>query len=379
MQVGAAVAVLVVSLAIPLLRGQLVAHPKPPAAPPGETTVPRGPFLQDMDFADAEHWYAMRLTCDSGRLACTEELVSTEDGTHWQSRPVPKPHEVPSWSRGALETLGPEEVMVEWGVSPALADGKIYRIHSLDGGRTWQRVTLPTVVTATVPAIPDGASLVWTCARLADGGQKCAEQGFAVVLPGSGESALLANRPRLTAMMAGDVPTADGRWWVAGRDPKTNAWDLAISDDDGRTWTTTPLNWKGSVNALGWSVVSANGTLYATAIGALPNVSNGLLGIFRSTDGGHTWQQTWQPADGRQPRRVYWSTVAGEDGTLTINTPEGDTFSSRDGGRTFTDVKRRYGDYGLRTRIGYVAVMTNSNRTVEVSEDGVHWRKIKVG
>ncbi|HEV7651485.1 MAG TPA: sialidase family protein [Actinophytocola sp.] len=377
MQIGAAVAVLVVSLAIPLLRGQLVPDPKPPAAPPDTSVVPTGPFFNDVDFFDADHGYAIRTTCKSGNARkCTGELLATSDGSHWEQRPLAKPESAPSWSRGSLEVLGPEELTIDWGL---FENVHIHRTHSVDGGRTWQTVDVPDVVTDTVSEIPENASLVWTCAQLVGGGTTCAERGFAVLLPGSGRSALLANQPHLNAMVAGEVPMLDGRWWVAGRDPQTNSWSLAISADNGRSWTTTKLGFRGSVDYLGWSVASSGGTLYASAIGPLPNTSNGLAAIFRSTDGGRTWQQTWQPADGKEPRRVLQNPVPGENGSLTINTPASTTYTSGDGGRTFEPAKRSYGDYAYRTAGGFVSVSTDASEAVDFSPDGIDWWRIKIG
>jgi hypothetical protein len=376
MQIGAAVAVLVVSLAIPLLRGQLVADQKPAAPPaPNQSTPPKGPFLSDVDFFDADHGYVVRTTCANGDpQKCAEKLLATSDGTHWAQRPLPKPGTVHSWARASIEVLGRDELTIDW---TEVQGKQTYRILSDDGGRTWQTVEVPDAVTDTVPEIPANAALGWTCAQMVGGGHTCAERGFAVLLPGSGRSALLANRPHLTAMMAGEVPTLDGHWWVAGRDPKTNEWSLAISDDNGRSWSTARLGLRDSVYS--WSVNSAGGTLYAGAIGPLPNTSNGLSAIFRSTDGGRSWLRTWQPTDDKQPRRVYGGVLPGENGTLTVNTPDDKSYVSDDGGRTFHRMKRKYDDYTYRTRAGFVAGFADSADVLGFSPDGIDWRRIKIG
>ncbi len=380
MQIGAVVAVLVVSLAVPLLRDQMAPDPPEVATPPPvEGLTPTGPFIAGAEFADPDHGYVIRAKCKTGPRACTSELLATDDGQHWRKRDLPRPDSAPSWSMGNLEVLGPDEITVDWPLSPVNETLRIHRSHSVDGGVTWETVLVPDVVTDTVPAIPEGGVLTQNCVRLAGAGGQCAERGVVVVLPGSGKSAALANRPPLTAMLAGTLPTRDGVWWMAGRDPATDHWGLAVSDDDGRTWTTTVLDWGEPVHSYGWSVDSQGGTLYATAIGTLPSATNGLLGVFASTDGGHSWQQTWRPAAGKEPRRVYRGTVVGEDGTLTIGGYDGKQYRSDDGGRTFTEVRARYTGYTQRSRIGYLADATDAGADLMASADGIHWRKIKIG
>jgi hypothetical protein len=375
MQIGAVVAVLAVSIAVPVLREQMVPDPARPATTPD---TPRSSFVSAVDFADPEHGYAVRTTCQS-RVSCADQLLTTGDGAHWRTRSLPRPDSAPSWARGHLQVLGRDELTVDWPMSAALEDTLVHRVHSTDGGASWETVPMPGVVHAAVGSIPDGATLSASCARLVVGGQRCAERGFAVTLPGSGRSALLASRPPLTAMVAGAVPTEDGSWWVAGRDQKTDRWGLAVSRDDGRTWTTAVLALREPVDQGGWSVNSHGDTLYATAIGALPDTSKGLLAIFRSTDGGRGWQQTWRPAGDEQPRRVFASTVVGADGTLTICTPDNTMYVSRDGGATFTATKARYGGYAVRSRIGYLAAAASPAEGIVASADGVHWRELDVG
>jgi hypothetical protein len=379
MQIGAVVAVLVVSLAIPLLRDQMVPEPPDVASPPPSSgALETGSFLAQAQFADADHGYAIRATCKSGPRKCTTELLVTADGTHWKKRDIPRPQTAPSWSRADVHVLGPEELTLDWPLSPSAETTQVARWHSVDGGVTWTKVDVPVVVTDTVPAIPAGGVLTQSCARASSDQKLCEERGFVVVQPGTGKSVALAHQPPLIAMTAGSVPTADGVWWVAGMDPKTDHWGLGISHDDGRTWTTSVLDWGEPVYPSGWSVGSHGGTLYATAIGALPAESNGLLAVFASTDGGRSWQQTWHPQAGKAPRRVFATTVVADDGSLTINAQDDKQYRSRDGGRTFTEVPARYKYYAQRTRTGYIAG-GEGNFDIMASADGLHWRKFKVG
>jgi hypothetical protein len=380
MQIGAVAAVLVVSMAMPLLREQLEPAPRKPAAPPEKTgDMPKEPFFTNVDFVDDDHGYAIRMACENGiRERCKEELLVTEDGTHWEHRRLPRPKSAPSWAGATLVPLGRDEIVIDWSASAAIESPEVYRVRSTDSGRTWEHVAVPDTVTDTVEEIPDGGKLIRTCAEVVNAKPQCGERGVGVLLPGSGRSALLTNRPPLVAPTAGDNPTADGRWWMVGRDAKTNRWALAISDDDGRSWTTTSLNMTASVDPFGWSVVSSGGTLYATAIGPRSNTSNALMAIFLSDDGGQTWQRTWKPVGEEAPRRVFSNAVVGDDGTLAINATDGKAYLSRDGGRTFTETEPRFGDYAFWNGTGYIAVDVDSGRDVDVSKDGVHWRKVKI-
>jgi len=386
MQIGAAVAVLVVSLAVPLLRAGLAPESRPPAAPPApvpdEQQIPDGPFVLNPDFADAEHGYAIRGNCPGRKYVnCTGELLATDDGgRRWESREIPDL----SFSKGQLpvpHVLGPQEIALDW-TRPDPANNRVgRRAFSEDGGQTWRTVELPHVPTESVPAIPDGGELVRACAELVGGGQQCAARGFAVLMPGTGESALLANAPELEDVEASRAPTADGRWWLVGRAPETRDWTIAVSDDDGRTWVTSTLDWQGS--ALDWSIATHDGTLYASVTGSLPfgGEEPGLLAIFRSTDDGRSWEQTWHPDEDKAPRETWGQVVVANDGNLLINAVggEGRTYLSSDGGSTFTEVERRFNGGAYWTRIGWMAFAAEVHHGHQFSPDGIDWRELKIG
>ena len=144
MQIGAVVSVLVVSLAVPLLREQMVPDPPPDApSPPVAATLPRSPFISEVNFADAEHGYAIRVTCEGRPVTCSEVLLVTDGGDRWEKRPLPRPDAAPSWSRGVISLLGPDELTVDWSLSGQNA--RKHRVHSTAGGRTWQAVPVPSV------------------------------------------------------------------------------------------------------------------------------------------------------------------------------------------------------------------------------------------
>ncbi|MPZ84350.1 MAG: hypothetical protein GEV28_29730 [Actinophytocola sp.] len=386
MQIAAAAAVLLVSVAVPLLRAGMAPDPVEPATPPAPATpsqqmMPTEPFIFDGNFADEDHGYAMRADCDEGPAPqdCAEILLATDDGgDRWTTRALPKPENLPNGALGRLWVLGEDEVAVDWNGSLA---AQARRVHSTDGGQTWHPVEVPLVVTDTVPAIPDGGVLVVGCPKLVGVGWQCDETGVDVVLPGSGEPARLANPPRLDEPQPGPITTRDGRWWVVGRQPGTRQWAAAVSDDEGRTWVISPLGFAGTPAQEGWSVVSAGDTLYASAVGMQIADRYGMLAVLRSDDGGRSWERTWQWDEDAMPRDTLGQPVGLPDGSLMINAKggKGRTFVSEDGGRTFTEVKRRYNGGAFWTRAGYAAWPADMpNDKFQFSADGEHWRDMTI-
>jgi photosystem II stability/assembly factor-like uncharacterized protein len=105
---------------------------------------------------------------------------------------------------------------------------------------------------------------------------------------------------------------------------------------------------------------------------------NGLLAIFRSTDGGRTWAQTWQAGRGQEPRSNAGVAVARADGTLTVIAESGVLYTSSDGGATFTSgpstqVSVEWG------RGGYLAHHTYPSNLFLWSPNGVSWTEFVVG
>ena len=99
----------------------------------------------------------------------------------------------------------------------------------------------------------------------------------------------------------------------------------------------------------------------------------------RLADDGRSWERTWKPVGEQTPRRVYGHTVVADDGSLNNNATDGKAYVSRDGGRTFSETEPRFGDYAYWIGTGYLAVDVESGREVDMSEDGLHWRKVKIG
>jgi photosystem II stability/assembly factor-like uncharacterized protein len=115
---------------------------------------------------------------------------------------------------------------------------------------------------------------------------------------------------------------------------------VAVSRDRGRSWHTATLN-VTSTSLFGASLVTHDGqTVYAFIRGevsANPQVKNGLVGIWRTTDGGARWQQVKPRFAGAQPDSAMGVALL-PDGRLLVTTEQLDTSNlwySSDGGREF--------------------------------------------
>jgi hypothetical protein len=126
----------------------------------------------------------------NGGTAQVELLV---DGTRWAARSVPCPERTGVQLTGLVWVSGRRDVVVDWQADPTV--GVVDRMHNTDGGRHRGRVDVPASVTRATPAIPDGGVLVVAGARALPGSATCEVPALGVVLPGAGETALLATPP----------------------------------------------------------------------------------------------------------------------------------------------------------------------------------------
>jgi len=383
--VGAAVAVLVVGVAVPLLRES---EPKPASQlvlPP--PTPPRERHIFWVDFVDREHGYALRLDCAQtprSASSCVTDVLVTDDGDHWTARTVPRPERDGVQLTGFPRVLGPRELVVDWQADPT--SGFVDRMHSTDGGRHWARVDVPATITRTTPAIPDGGSLMLTCARATLSGS-CETPALGVVLPGSGETALLATQPVLTDIMFDPTwMVAGDRWWAAGHDPTTGKWALAVTADAGRSWWTTPVDVLGEAINGSWSVGGSGQTLYAAIKFQSTPDDAALAALYRSDDGGRSWIKAWQ-REGQPPVLGFFGTpIVKPDGTVQLHgfdltsssdRPTTITYVSDDHGATFTKAtsEERIG-YVYWTRAGYLSTPLAEGDPYQLSTDGTSWERV---
>lgn len=382
LQAGAVAAVLVVGALMPTLRSTNAAPAT--GGPPTADTTPTSTddrLVTNLQFAADGTGYATRFHLpDDGPgepiPPFDATLLTSSDGENWDEvGTIPIPERTDLYLIGDLTVLGPEELVVDWRSEKNPTSSASARIHSTDGGRTWQDVPMPDVVTEVVPAIPDHAELVPACSVDPTKRPPCTTPSFTVVLPGTGTSAVLANPPPLLTPVPGSLPTANGRWWAVGQQPDTKDWAITVSADDGRTWNTVTLDLDlandSRSNNIRASVVSMDDSLYASFVGPVPNNRETLRGVFRSDDDGRTWRQTWTPAPDQDDLPVTGTLVAGDDGALRLReSPNLLTFT--DGGTTLTHtVHLGLGMVGW-TRKGYVSGWRSY---YELSTDGINWTK----
>lgn len=348
LQLGAVVAVVAVALSVPVLR----------ALPDQEAAQPAAPSTSYLlDFADADHGYALARRCVVADENCQYALYRTADGGRdWQPRQLPPAADEKTGYRTAtLFVLGPDAVTIERPKGDT-AD----RIASVDGGRTWTMIQRPWAAATVRPPLSRDALLVGACGEKPVTGQACDNVG--TIEPSSGTFVPAPSQPPLTAMNPGSVATASGRWWVVGKSVTTGRGAISVSSD-GLTWATSTLgHWAEPM-----AVVESDGVMYAAG-----NDSDGEthgLGVWISVNGGRSWDLMGiTPLSG-----LVGTPVAAGDGSLTVS-DGARTYVSTDMGRSFRSTGAAAGTVKW-TRAGYLRM--NADRFA-LSTDGSRWRDFTV-
>jgi hypothetical protein len=370
MRLWAVLAVLAVGLTIPLLRTQLEPVPDEGLEVHPDVGEFDAPVVYDVDFVDDRHGYALWGRCTNGAdFRCERKLMVTEDGRTWTHRPFSVPElATPTRLAGRLLALGPGRILL----TDLDTGGARSRFYSGDGGRSWGVV--PATPEGTIRSLPKDALLEIACVETVHDLNECRRQRLLVTLPDTG------HRARLTSPLSQPRPEsralADGSWWITGRDPKTGQWAVAVSRDAAATWAVSVLALDPALILDRLSVAGSGSTTYVLATGRMPDTTEprSLVAIFRTTDGGTTWAQTWR-SDGNFPRTLGGALVT-PDGALYIAPSDtGPSYRSRDGGVTFSAVRGGPRLTSIRrTRTGYLAVPQHAPPGQYLtSTDGAQW------
>ncbi len=315
--------------------------------------------------ADPRHGFALIQTCNADGSICRNAISVTQDGTHWLGRAAPASNSSQDSVAGGVAAptvtaLGPRTVFYQ--ASPA---GARSGFVSFDAGATWR--TVPPGVNGTVGRIPTGGVLEGMCPT--GGSDPCLTVALTVRLPGTGALAKLAQQPDIAVESANAAPLPDGSWWVTGSRGGKPA--VAVSRDDGRTWTSTLLPAVAGQYLFTSSVTGDGQRLWALVIGQLPEVKNGLLGVYGSTDGGRTWRVVRTAKAGLQPRSALGVAIAsGNSLTICDENSAQRGWVSADGGVTFAETVCPANGFPVWSASGY---LSSDGMSISVSADGSRW------
>jgi hypothetical protein len=105
--------------------------------------------------------------------------------------------------------------------------------------------------------------------------------------------------------------------------------------------------------------------------GSIAKGPYGLLSVYRSTDDGLAWENTWRATPDTVLQAALGSPVATGADTLLVYSAATGTYESRDGGRTFRRSPRQLSGEVTWTRGGYLA---KAGGGYQLSADGTTWR-----
>ena len=237
----------------------------PGPAPTGEAPVERQAVMYA---GDLDHLYSLLMGC----AGCPARLAASEDGGatwRWHDLPVDGPM--------AIDVVAPRTLVM--GADPELNNNPAtmkWRT-STDGGATWQERSLRKV--ASVPA-------GWVATYLGD--------GVFAADPATGDFAMVTSSPvKIRPLMQNGLPASAGIWDSGyAKEGGDEVSMIANSRDGGATWRTYtfPDRVVAGFDNQEWgslAIATADGqTVYA--VGKL----SGQLHVYRSTDGGGSWQRT---------------------------------------------------------------------------------------
>ncbi|HEX8631534.1 MAG TPA: sialidase family protein [Catenuloplanes sp.] len=398
----------VLTLAVALAGSTLASGGTRPSGPPGGAAgpgvgssagVPSGGPARAIEWAgaaDALHLYAVLTDCDE----CPRRLVGSADGGRsWRTRHTFGGGQM-QWFAPRLITIGPESLLFDAPLAgqpgarlpgfPAgfpKAHNPVEPVRSnwrltTDGGATWRDVAKSKTPVAAATA---GSPIV-SCEAETRDADNCV---LYVLDPAAGRLAPLANQPPLLGMDVTRVPASAGLW-VQGYHRDSERPAMAVSRDNGRTWTTTVFTEEPPVAASTGrpratqnlpNVTTADGrTAYAMFVrGAAPPR------VYRSTDGGRTWKRTnGDTPVSEAPLSSPESWVTADGAHVILDQPDGLArfLVSADGRRytpmTVTGLQDEIASgepMRLPTMAGGRYLYQSANRAY-VSDDGRRWQPV---
>ncbi|MFF9915015.1 WD40/YVTN/BNR-like repeat-containing protein [Streptomyces sp. NPDC013457] len=352
----------------------------PPPRIPSGRELPG--WSHSLGFASDGSGFALLADCVGDQRApengfCRQHVAVLDRGARsWALRRSPLPE-----TRGTdgvssqLRVLGPGRALVEeGGAEPAARRSWFTR----DGGLTWREVDGRPIGTA--PVIPAGAVLTTDCAAPVGGSvDDCTRERLVVISPEDGRRRALAQGPLLGARpRPAEVAEPDGSWWVSGNDPLSGRAAVAVSRDQGRSWSVSRL--PSPTAEPGWFTAVAVGpdVVYAAEMGELKGgdpVKNPMRALHRSRDGGRTWERMWTTGPMAEPRTLLGIPVPGPGGRVLIGAEDRE-YMSVDGGRSF----RPSGEGTAYTRRTPAGLLRSSTSCLyDISVDGGRWAEFAVG
>jgi photosystem II stability/assembly factor-like uncharacterized protein len=227
----------------------------------------------------------------------------------------------------------------------AATDHGVYK--STDGGTTWKKASTGLVVSPVLGVVPDPSSPSILYAATPEGIVKSGDAGASWDLILAGQGSLV---------LAPSAPSTLYAWTSAGL--------LFRTDDGGVNWTR--LTGAGLVGTLS-APSDADGELVLVAADN-PDTVFALAGplLFRSTDGGNTWNQVLEgltafAADPQDPSTLFAATATGE-----TNKEVYQVLKSTDAGGTWTVVSSQ----PFVHRLGDIAIDARTPANVYVVERG---------
>jgi len=333
MAVGSAVALAALPVLV-LALGAGSASAQPASGNPGP---PKGFEAQSASFVSAQTGYALGAR-QCSELPCKALLEKTVNGGKtWTSVPAPAVSLEPPFTTqptSAVSTVRFVNASDGWLFNPGLW-------ATTDGGAQWHRVFLPGVVVAL--AASDGVG--FASAEPANGGLGTARLYRSQV--GASAWAPVAD------VTPADALTVSGHSIWAGVAPT-----MWTSTDSGKNWSK--LSFRCPSNAPDATAVAAASpadVALACANQGYPQPGSSYKDVFTSADGGHTFHLAGHPAEPGEPGLLAMPPAHPQVITLTAVSGASYLYRSINGGQTWQ--RTTYFDGGLGFRdLAYVSATT---------------------